>query len=146
MDMLEQVLDHIHNYFYTGKVIRGTITISGGALELPDLLPGQYFHLTGSVFNDGIHQYPAYDLKDETFNGEIHPMAVPQTMLNIVSEIQEWVDKFGDVMNSPYQSEEVVGVYSYQRATTNRQNGESVSDWQNIFAKRLHAWRKVGGR
>lgn len=144
--MLEQVLDHIHNYFYTGKALTGTFTITGGALALDDLLTGQYYHIIGSVFNDGVHQYPSTDLTDETFAGTIYPMAVPKTMLNIVDEIETWVEKFGDIMNSPYQSERVEGVYEYQRATTNRQNGESVSDWQNIFAKRLNAWRKVSGR
>lgn len=145
-NMLEQVLDHIHNYFYTGKAYTGTFTITDGALVLDGLLTGQYYHITGSVFNDGIHKYGEADLTDETFTGTIYPMAVPKTMLDIVDEIEAWVDKFGDVMNSPYQSEEVVGVYSYQRATTNRQNGESVSDWQMIFQKRLNAWRKVSGR
>lgn len=144
--MLEQVLDHIHNYFYTGDAIKGTFEITGGSLALPALLPGQYFHITGSVFNDGIHQYPADDLSDETFSGTIYPMSVPKTMLNIVQEIEAWVEEFGDVQNSPYQSEEVIGVYRYQRGTSNLKSGESVSDWQSIFAKRLNAWRKVSGR
>ena len=146
LNMLEQVLDHIHNYFYTDKSITGTFEIVDGALTLDDLLTGQYYHITGSVFNDGVHQYPSTDLTDETFAGTIYPMAVPKTMLDIVDEITAWVDKYGDLMNSPYQSESVIGVYEYQRATTNRQNGESVSDWQSIFAKRLNAWRKVSGR
>lgn len=145
-NMLEQVLDHIHNYFYTGNAIKGTFTVRNGELQLDGLLPGQYFHITGSVFNDGIHEYPAYYLTDETFTGTIYPMAVPKTLLNIITEIEGWVDKFGDVMDSPYQSEEVIGVYRYQRGTSNLKGGESVSDWQTIFAKRLNAWRKVSGR
>ena len=145
-NMLEQVLDHIHNYFYTGKAYTGTFTIENARITLDGMQKGQYFHITGSVFNDGIHKYGEVGLTDETFTGTIYPMAVPKTMLDIVDEIEAWVDKFGDVMNSPYQSERVEGVYEYQRATTNRQNGESVSDWQMIFQKRLNAWRKVGGR
>lgn len=145
-NMLEQVLDHIHNYFYIGDAIRGTFTITDGALALDGIQSDQYYHITGSVFNDGIHQYPSTDLTDETFTGVIYPMAVPRTVLTLVEEIEEWVEDYGDVMNSPYQSESVIGVYEYQRATTNRQNGESVSDWQSIFQRRLNAWRKVSGR
>ena len=146
-NMLEQVLDHIHNYFYIGDAIRGTFTITGGRLPALDALQnGQYFNITGSVFNDGIYQYPASGLTNETFTGVIYPMAVPKTLQNLVEEIEEWVEKYGDIMDSPYQSETVIGVYEYQRATMNQKNGESVSDWQSIFQKRLNAWRKVSGR
>lgn len=144
--MLEQVLDHIHNYFYTGATVTGSFTIENGTLTVEGLQANQYYHITGSVFNDGIHKYPSDDLTDETFSGTIYPMAVPKTMLNLVDEIEAWVEKYGDVMDSPYQSETVIGVYEYQRATTNRQNGESVSDWQMVFQKRLNPWRKVSGR
>ena len=146
MDMLEQVLDHIHNYFYTGAAIKGTFTVSNGALALEGVQNGQYYHITGSVFNDGIHQHPDLYLTDETFDGTIYPMAVPKSVLNLVDEIGAWVDKYGDVMNSPYQSESVIGVYQYQRATTGQSNGESGSDWQHVFQTRLNAWRKVSGR
>ena len=145
-NMLEQVLDHIHNYFYTGDAIKGTFTITGGALTLDGVQNNQYYHITGSVFNDGIHKYPSTDLTNETFTGTIYPMAVPKTVLNLVEEISDWVDEYGDVMDSPYQSETVIGVYEYQRATMNQRNGESVSDWQSVFQKRLNAWRKVSGR
>lgn len=146
-NMLEQVLDHIHNYFYTGAVITDTFTISGGQIQIDELQNGQYYHITGSVFNDGIHQYPASEgeLTDETFSGTIYPMAVPKTMLNIVNEIEAWVEEYGTVMNSPYQEERVVNVYEYKRATTGRYVGDSQSDWQTIFKKRLNAWRKVAG-
>lgn len=146
LNMLEQVLDHIHNYFYTGATVTGSFTIDNGTLTVEGLQTNQYYHIIGSVFNDGIHKYPSDDLTDETFSGTIYPMAVPKTMLNLVDEIEAWVEKYGDVMDSPYQSETVIGVYEYQRATTNRQNGESVSDWQMIFQKRLNPWRKVSGR
>lgn len=143
-EMLEQVLDHIHNYFYTGQYITGTFTITDGTLELEGLQDGQYYRITGSVFNDGIHQYPSTGLTDETFSGTIKLMAVPKNVLDVIDEISEWVEEYGKVMYSPYQEEHVINVYSYKRATSGRYYGESQSDWQTIFAKRLNAWRKVG--
>lgn len=142
-NMLEQVLDHIHNYFYTGSSVEGTFTISNHTLDIPGIQNEQYYIIQGSVFNDGIHQYPSDDLTDETFDGKIYPMAVPKSVLDVVDEIAEWVDEYGTVMYSPYQEERVEDVYSYKRATSGRYYGETQSDWQTIFAKRLNAWRKV---
>lgn len=149
-NMLEQVLDHIHNYFYTGDVISGTFTVTSGALTVTGLQNGQYYHITGSVFNDGIHQYPSDDLTDETFTGAIHPMAVPKTMLSLADEIADWVDEYGDVMNSPYQSETVIGVYSYTKGSGGSGSGSgrdnSAVSWQTQFYNRLNQYRKVSGR
>ena len=143
--MLEQVLDYIHNYFYTGSTLRGTFTISGGTLALPDLLNDQYYRITGSVFNDGVHRNPASELIDETFYGTIRPMAVPRTLMDVVTDIEAWVEQYGTVMNSPYQSETVIGVYSYIKSSAGINNGgDQQSDWQYVFRKRLDPWRKVG--
>ena len=70
--MLEQVLMNIRNWFTVdGGIHSGTFTIKDGGIALPFLANGQYFRIIGSVFNDGLHQYPAADLVDEEFSGAI---------------------------------------------------------------------------
>lgn len=64
--MLEQVLRHLNNWFLV-EIHEGTFAVENGSIALPFLHPNQYFRICGSVFNDGLHQYPAADLTDETF-------------------------------------------------------------------------------
>lgn len=60
--MLEQVLRHLNNWFLV-EIHEGTFAVENGSIALPFLLTNQYFRICGSVFNDGLHQYPAADLK-----------------------------------------------------------------------------------
>lgn len=145
--MLERVLDYIHNYFYRGTPIRGEFTIANSRLQLDGVQTGQYYHITGSVFNDGIHQRGVESLRDEVFRGVIYPMAVPRAVLEIVDEIEAWNAQYGERVNSPYQSESVIGVYSYQLKGSGSGNGDGGSaSWESIFGNRLNQYRKVSGR
>lgn len=141
--MLEQVLHYIHNYFEKEKHY-GHYTVADGQLALPYLKDGQYFRIVGSDLNDGVYQYPA-QLVDEEFDGEIWPMSVPRSLLSIVDEIEDWYTSYGDVTNSPYQSESFGG-YSYTRASSGSSSGKiaTPSGWQEVFASRLNQWRKIG--
>ena len=139
--MLEQVLTHLRNWFLVpGGIHEGTYTIEDGGITLPFLANGQYFRICGSVFNDGLHQYPASDLKAETFYGSVLALAVPQAVIELASEIEEWQKKNGDASVSPYQSESFGG-YSYSKAT-DAETGGAVT-WQSAFKKQLSAWRKI---
>ena len=139
--MIDQVCAHIHNYFeinpVTGEpmIYPGHYTIQNGGISIPFLKTGQYFRVFGSVFNDGVHQYGADALDDEEFDGVIWEMRPPKAFIDLVAEITEWVEKYGDVATNPYQSENVIGVYSYTRA------GETT--WQQCFAARLAPWRRI---
>ena len=66
--MLEQVLRHLNNWFLV-DIHEGTFTVENGSIALPFLQTNQYFRICSSVFNDGLHLYPAVDLTDETFTG-----------------------------------------------------------------------------
>ena len=139
--MLEQVLMHLKNWFLVpGGIHEGTYTIEDGGIALPFLANGQYFRICGSVFNDGLHQYPASDLKAETFDGTVWALAVPQAVIELAAEIEAWQKKNGDASVSPYQSESFGG-YSYSKATDSATGG-SVT-WQSAFRSRLNAWRKL---
>ena len=139
--MLEQVLMHLKNWFLVpGGIHEGTYTIEDGGIALPFLANGQYFRICGSVFNDGLHQYPAGDLKTETFDGAVWALAVPQAVNELAAEIEEWQKKNGDASVSPYQSESFGG-YQYSKATDSASGGAVT--WQSAFRSRLNAWRKL---
>ena len=137
--MISEVMRHIRNYFPTGEYIDGTYTIQDGTIDLPFLLDGQYFLIEGSVLNDGVYQYPPFELDDETFTGTIVPLKPPKAFLNLCEDIREWVEKYGGSNAGPYSSESFGG-YTYTRATN--QNG-SPQTWKDVFARRLNEWRKV---
>ena len=139
--MLEQVLMHLKNWFLVpGGIHEGTYTIEDGGIALPFLANGQYFRICGSVFNDGLHQYPAGDLKTETFTGTVWALAVPQAVIELSAEIEEWQTKNGEAASGIYQSESFGG-YSYSKATDSA-SGSAVT-WQSAFRSRLSAWRKL---
>ena len=139
--MLEQVLMNIRNWFTVdGGIYSGTFTIKDGGIALPFLANGQYFRICGSVFNDGLHQYPEDGLVDETFNGTIWALAIPKAVIELADEIQKWQEKNGEASVSPYQSESFGG-YSYSKAT-DAETGGAVT-WQSAFKQQLGAWRKI---
>ena len=139
--MLEQVLMNIRNWFTVDRgLYPGTFTIKDGGIALPFLVNGQYFRICGSVFNDGLHQYPEDDLTDETFNGTIWALAIPKAVIELADEIGKWQEKNGEAASGIYQSESFGG-YSYSKAT-DAETGGAVT-WQTAFRSRLSAWRKL---
>lgn len=134
---LTAVCDYLNNYFES-DIHSGQFAVADNRLDCPFLLDGQYFRITGSVFNDGVYMYPAYELKDETFNGAIFAMSVPADFVALCEEIQAFVE---DKSNAPtgYTSESFDG-YSYTRATD---SAGAAADWRTVFRKRLNRWRKV---
>ena len=152
--MLQQVLEHIHNYFVKSSVA-GAFTVSGGSISGLDFLKeGQRFLIKGSDLNDGVYTYStgaildddgivAAGLADEDFDGTVCAMAVPPAVIALSAEISDWVEKYGAVINSPYTSESFGG-YSYTRATAGGTDGSTGSvGWQEVFKSRLNRWRKV---
>lgn len=137
--MLEEVLMYLNNWFIADTE-QGTFTIENGSIELPSLLPNQYFRIIGSVFNDGLHKQGDTDLDDETFTGTIWYLAVPKLIISLVAEIEEWQSKYGATAASPYASESFSGEYSYTKGSGS--NG-TVTDWKAQFASRLASFRKL---
>ena len=139
--MLEQVLMNVRNWFpVKGGIYSGTFTIKDGGITLPFLADGQYFRICGSVFNDGLHRYPATDLVDEEFSGAIWELAIPPAVVDLANEIGAWQEKNGAASPSPYQSESFGG-YSYSKATDSASGGAVT--WQSVFKRQLSAWRKI---
>lgn len=156
--MLTEVCDFVHNYFEHTDY-RGTFEISNGTIDLDSLVAnGQRFRIVGSAMNDGIYTYRAegiYDddnkipatLENETFTGCIVSMSVPKAVLQIVSEIVDWIAANKAVLDSPYVSESFGG-YSYTKASG---TGSSAAlsgsgrplTWREQFGTRLNAYRKI---
>lgn len=138
--MLTEICAELRNWFVAPHGVHlGTYTISGGSIApLNFLQEGQYFRIVGSVFNDGVHQYPASDLTDEVFNGAVWAMAVPSSVIALSTEIEEYT-KSDAGKASPYTSESFGG-YSYTKATDG--NGTPIG-WEKAFASRLRKWRKI---
>jgi hypothetical protein len=138
--MLETVLQNLNNWFLVPDGVHaGEFTVQGGLLTLPFLQTGQYFRVVGSVFNDGLHQYPVADLTDETFTGSVWALAVPKAVIELAEEIDAWQTKNGDP--GPFTSESFGG-YSYSKATN--ASGMAVG-WQDVFKSRLNDWRRIRG-
>lgn len=138
--MLESVLTELHNWFRVrdavGGIHPGSYTIQEGGIALPFLQDGQYFRIMGSVFNDGLHRYgPDMPLmKDETFDGTIWALAVPDAVICLADEIAVWQERYKDVLNSPYASESFGG-YAYSK--------DNSGGWQMVFQGRLAPYRKL---
>lgn len=138
--MLTELLAEIRNYFEVpnGRHF-GKFTISGGSISPLDFLKdGQYFRIVGSVFNDGVYQYPATSLTDEVFEGAVWSMAVPPAVIDLAAEIEEY-NKSEAGNPSPFTAESFGG-YSYTKATD--ASGAPIG-WQKVFASRLSKWRKL---
>ena len=83
-------------------------------------------------------------LVDEVFEGEIWAMKVPREFVLLAGEIEAWENKYGAVMASPYQSENVIGVYSYTKASgSGGSGGATGAGWESAYRSRLNRWRKL---
>ena len=143
--MIERICGIIHNYFtadtdkHTGEYV-----IENGSISLPFLLNGQYFRICGSALNDGIYQYPAADLSDEAFSGQIWAMKVPKAVKDIADEAENLLNSNGAALTSPYTSENVIGAYSYTKAA-GASNG--VYAWlfgsDGVYGSQLNRWRRI---
>lgn len=135
--MLGQILAHLNNWFLVPNgVFQDEYAISDGTIELPFLRPGQYFRIIGSVFNDGLHQYPADDLTDETFDGAVWALGIPKQVITLADEIKTWTEKH---QPSAYTSESFGG---YSRTVATGSNGAPMG-WQDVFRSQLNPYRKI---
>ena len=138
--IITEICAELRNYFEVpnGRHF-GKFEISGGSIAPLDFLQeGQYFRIVGSVYNDGVYQYPATSLTDEVFEGAVWAMSLPPDLIALAAEIEEY-NKSDAGKPSPFTAESFGG-YSYTKATD--ANGAPIS-WQKAFASRLSKWRKL---
>jgi hypothetical protein len=153
--VISEICAELRNYFLRDYVNPehyihyGSFVIADGEMQsLPFLKIGQYYRVIGSTFNDGVHKYGAHNrdaadsetLTDEEFEGAIWEMFVPKEIVDLSAEIQDWISKNADTINSPYQSESFGG-YSYTKAVAG--TGRVSTDWQEHFASKLKPYRRI---
>lgn len=148
--MIERICAFIHNYFtHDGngnawRCEKGTFTIEHGRLILPFMRNGQYFRIVGSAMNDGVYQYLAEELVDETFTGEVWEMHVPKAVRDIADEAKTLETKYANTLNSPYTSESVIGAYSYTKASGASGGGDNwLFGKEGVFGNRLNQYRRL---
>lgn len=135
--------EEVNNYFEQTRIF-GKFEIINSNIDLNryGIQEGQYIRVVGSVFNDGVYQYPIppeNELVDEKFDGAIWVMAVPSSVITQIEEVNQWEATNQSTLNSPYQSESFGG-YSY---TLKTENAEGGLNWQTHFRRKLDRWRKV---
>lgn len=154
--MLTELCQYLKNWFeldqLSGKVTitDGNITVVSDSLlyggSVPTIQTGQYIHIEGSVFNNGVYQYGDDALTNEIFEGTVWLMGIPQAVIDLDAEITAWRDKYESISSpamSPFNSESFKG-YSYSKSTVSGGSGsESALGWQNVFGPRLAPWRKI---
>lgn len=141
--MLTELCQELRNWFVRDMHF-GTFEIEGGTFTANFLVPGQYYRIVGSIFNDGVHQYGVELLHDESFDGAVWGLAIPQPVVELANEIAEWKKLYeapDSQAMSPYMQESFDG-YSYSKGSAYSGNASS-SGWKAVFASRLNMWRKI---
>ena len=81
---LTELCKELNNWFEHKRHF-GTFEIEDRKLKNDvGLKDGQYFRIVGSIINDGVYRYPAFNLKDESFDGAVWAMAVPPEVIALL--------------------------------------------------------------
>lgn len=139
---MTDIFQYLRNWFDRNQPkYYGKFTIENGALVGDyGIATGQFFRIMGSALNDGVYIYGQEELEDETFEGTLWLMAVPKDVRNLITEIDMWVEKYGNITTSPYQSESFGG-YSYTKSSGNATSSNPT--WQSVYADRLGRYKKL---
>lgn len=147
--MLNELCNELNNWFDKDRIFGVFKIVDGELTEMSDTLQdGQYFRIVGSVFNDGVYEYPTTSLKDEEFDGAVWVMAVPPSVVTLAEEIEGWQNKYGGVDSqamSPFQSESFGG-YSYTKksgSSSNSGTNAKLGSWQDAFSAKLNRYRRI---
>lgn len=128
---------YTHNFFddadepLSGEFVFEPDTVPAG------VVPGQYFLVCGSIFNDGVHKAGGGSLTAETFNGTVQPMRVPPAFIALAEKINAYDAKLP--AGGLYVSQSFNG-WSGTMATGS--DGLPV-DGVTHFRKEINQWRKM---
>lgn len=139
-----------HNW-HKPQIITGDFRVVNGVLQpLPEIPDGAYIRVVGSVFNDGVWQYPHGCFTDEEFSGAVWLMHVQFDFCALLDDINAWeqdnaeiiATATAEIVESPFASESFAG-YTYTRKTG---VGDVPTTWRDPrlgFERRLKQWRKM---
>lgn len=136
--MLETVLAELNNWFAVDSVA-GTFAVEGGRIDLPHgfLADGQHYRIEGSVFNDGLHMDDDH-LTNETFDGVVTALAIPNAVIDLAMEIEQWRAENDYAARSPYASQSDQGT-----SVTMATGSSGRFTWRDAFRSELRRWRKL---
>lgn len=149
--MLQELMEHINNYFAPQYAEEKEYTIAGGVISPPfGAEEGDRFWICMSRRNDGVYTwhegYIANDddtdvagLVDETFAGTIRVCSVPPAVLALSREKSKWEETYGGQQDSPIGSESFNG-YSYTLRTG--KNGGALTWYDTPSGKALERYRR----
>lgn len=146
--LLEEVLDHLNNWFVRDSSVFSNVQIASDGLpqEIGEYVSGKTFYeMRGTYNNDGLHKVDEDELVEEDAERVVVSLlSIPKPLLLIVDEIDEWNKKYGTVAENPFFSEEfsdykytIRGYSSYGAASS------TASGWRLAFANRLNPFRKM---
>lgn len=134
---VSELCRHVHNFFddaddpISGKFTFEPDTVPAG------VVPGQYFLVCGSIFNDGVHKAGDGDLTAETFNGTVQPMRVPPAFVALAERITAYDAALPS--GGVYVSQSFNG-WSGTMATG---SDGLPADGLTRYRKELNQWRKI---
>lgn len=148
--MLTEICAEIRNYFSLkeDRILGDFAVVDGAIAPEVSLEDNQYYRIIGSVFNDGVHKKGDTLIDEGVFHGAVWKMRVPQTVLDLSTEIAAWQAENGSAQSanmSPFTSESFGG-YSYSKSSGGSSGsgaGSSAVTWQTMFAKRLNPYRRA---
>lgn len=140
---IKEICDYLRNYFLddiyeqTFEVVNNTINLDKISIQ-----EGQFFLIEGSVFNDGIYQYPCATLQDEVIKyGAIATLRIPSDIIQIARDSIKWEEENAKTLNSPLQSESFGG-YSYTKASSQISSTGQFT-WKDAFIDKLRSYKKL---
>ena len=137
--------------WFLREIIRGDFRIVEGVIQpVPSIPDGVYIRIDGSIYNDGVWQYPCVGLPDEEFYGAVWIMAVPEDFKALQAEIDAWETASAEAvktasdnaLSSPFTAEAFAD-YSYQRKSVLPDGPTTWKDPRLGFAARVNRWRKA---
>lgn len=140
---LATLCKELNNWFDVDRKF-GVFTIENKELkEDVGLKENQYYRVAGSIFNDGVYKFSTDELiQDETFEGAIWLMAIPQGIIELLNKINDWEEENEKAILSPFSSESFGG-YSYSKSDFTSGKSGVKSPVNTIFGAELNRWRKV---
>lgn len=131
--------------FFERSSESGTFTIENEILtgNTGTYLVGSYIALTGSILNNGVYlvndsMITLQGARNETFDGIIYQLAIPQDFLSMVEEIQSNIEATAKQDAGQGITSFSFGGYSESRATT---ADGVVASWREVYKSRLTPYR-----
>lgn len=154
---LTDLCDRLRNWFDVRRHT-GIFELKNGTIDLDFISGGQFYRLIGTTQYDGIvfatdkgnglKLYYVFDVtpngdfelvsleRDQVFKGEIWELQFPLNFILLYRKMGQWEQANRKVIDNPYTSENISGLYSYTKENENL-------NWKTHFKSDLARWQKL---